>query len=168
MKNININEIEELLTIIPRDYPCMDIYHLTDECKGLCKELNKLCKENNYEYELMISGDDYFEKICQNSKFKAHKFDFDKSRYNRHSKMYDFVFVSIVLDKIENEKMFFKKLYTISKNAGKVLFITSLEEDLRVLEEKLITYNYVAINPIVNTFSNYQILSAQKMHGWGN
>jgi ubiquinone/menaquinone biosynthesis C-methylase UbiE len=82
--------------------------------------------------------------------------------------MYDFVFVSIDLKEVQDEKMFFKKLYAISKNGGKVLFITSLEEDLQAFEEKLIEYNYVAINPIVSTFSNYQILSAQKMHGWGN
>jgi ubiquinone/menaquinone biosynthesis C-methylase UbiE len=116
----------------------------------------------------MISDENYFNSISQTTELKPHKFEFDKSRYNRHSKMYDFVFVSIDLEKVENQKMFFKKLYAVSKNAGKVLFITSLKEDLQTLEEKLIEYNYVAVNSIASTFSNYQILSAQKMHGWGN
>ena len=168
MKNITENEIKELLTIIPRNYPSLEIYHLTDENIGISDELYKLCDDNGYEYELMILGEAYFEKISQTTELKPHKFEFDKSRYNRHSKMYDFVFVSIDLGKVENQKMFFKKLYAVSKNAGKVLFITSLEEGLQTLEEKLIEYNYVAVNPIVSTFSNYQILSAQKMHGWGN
>jgi hypothetical protein len=39
---------------------------------------------------------------------------------------------------------------------------------MRELEDILIEKNYVAVNPIADTFSNYQILSAQKMHGWGN
>jgi hypothetical protein len=168
MTQIKSQEIQELLTIIPRGYPCMDIYYLTSYDIGFCEELYTLCKENDYEYELMISNQKYFDKLSQTTELKPHKFEFDKSRYNRHSKMYDFVFVSIDLEKVENQKMFFKKLYAVSKNAGKVIFITSLEEDLQTLEEKLIEYNYVAVNSIASTFSNYQILSAQKMHGWGN
>jgi hypothetical protein len=164
MKKIPKQEIEELLTIIPRNYPSMDIFYLCDNPLGLCKELDKLCKEQGYEYDLAITDDEVLDSLD----IKARKFDFKRSRYNQHSKLYDFVFVSLDLKKIDNIDTFFKKLYPISKNAGKVIFITDLNTDIIELEDLLIEKNYVAVNPISDTFSNYQILSAQKMHGWGN
>jgi len=162
MKNLNKQEIKELLTIIPRDYPSMDIFHLTNNCDELTYELDDFCTSQGYLYELMILDTDN----CQNE--KANKFDFEKNRYNRMSRLYDFVFVTIKLEDISDIDSFYAKLYPISKNAGKVLFIVENDKDLRELEEKLIEKNYVAVNPIIDTFSNYQILSAQKMHGWGN
>ncbi len=162
MKNLNKKEIQELLTIIPRGYPSIDIFHLTDNCDELTEELDKFCTKEGYLYELMLTNMDN----CQNN--KAHQFDFNKNRYNRHSRLYDFVFISIKLEDIEDLEAFYKKLYPISKNAGKVLFIVENDKDLRELEERLIKENYVAVNPITDTFKNYQILSAQKMHGWGN
>jgi hypothetical protein len=162
MKNVSKEEIEELLSIIPRDYPSLDLFHITDECDELTFQIDKLCKSQGYLYDLMLTD---IEK-CQD--LKAHKFDFEKNRYNRHSRLYDFVFVDIDLDKVENIDLFYKKLYAVSKNAGKVLFFTDQTKELQELEEVLIKNNYVAINPIINTFKNYQILSAQKMHGWGN
>jgi hypothetical protein len=164
MKMIPKQEIEELLTIIPRDYPSMDIFYLCDEPLGLCQELHTLCSKEGYEYDLAITDD----RVLDDLDIKARKFDFKRSRYNQHSKIYDFVFVSLDLKKIEDLDSFYKKLYAISKNAGKVIFITNLKTDMRELEDILIEKNYVAVNPIADTFSNYQILSAQKMHGWGN
>ena len=164
MKKIAKDEIEELLTIIPRDYPSLDIFYLCADCLGVCEELDRLCHKEGYEFDLAITD----ESVLNGLDIKARKFDFSRSRYNQHSKMYDFVFVSIDLKEVENIDLFYKKLYAISKNAGKVIFITSLDKNLRELEEVLIEKNYVAVNPILDTFTNFQILSAQKMHGWGN
>ncbi len=168
MKKITEEEIAELLTIIPRNYPSHDIFHLTNCCNTLCESLQTLCQDQGYLYELAIIDDICFEEMNQNSLYKPHKFDFNKNRYNRHSRMYEFVFVTIDLKEIAEVKNFYKKLYAISKNAGTLIFIVDNAEDLRTLEETLIEHNYVAVNPIINTFKNYQILSAHKMHGWGN
>jgi hypothetical protein len=162
MKDITKEEIEELLTIIPRSYPSLDLYIITHECDKLTHQIDKLCKSEGYLFDIMLTN---YEN-CKD--LKVHKFDFDKNRYNRHSRLYDFVFVNISLDDIEDISTFYKKLYAISKNGGKVLFFTDKYRDLQELEERLIEKNYVAINPIINTFKNYQILSAQKMHGWGD
>ncbi len=168
MKMIKKEEIDELLTIIPRGYPALDIYHLTDNCAGLCQALYDLTQLEGYGYDLLISDEAYFEHVQNSTEFKAHKFDFKRNRYNRHSKQYDYVFIMIDLSEVENIALFYKKLYAISKNAGKVFFIVENSVDLRLLEDALIEHNYVASNPIENTFSNFQILSAQKMHGWDN
>jgi hypothetical protein len=168
MKKIKKEEILDLLTIIPRDYPSLDIFHLTQKCEGLCDELSNLAKSQNYQYHLSISDIKYFEYISQNTELKPQKFDFNKNRYNKHAQLYDYVFIQIDLQKIENIDIFYKKLYAISKNAGKVIFIIENNQNIQELEEILIKHNYVAVNPITDTFSNFQILSAQKMHGWGN
>ncbi len=168
MGKIKKEEIAELLTIIPRGYPALDIFHLTNECAGFCEALYDLTQSEGYGYDLLIHDEAYFEHISNTTDFKAHKFDFKKNRYNRHSKQYDYAFIMIALEEVENIALFYKKLYAISKNAGKVFFIVENDVDLRELEDALIVHNYVATNPIENTFSNYQILSAQKMHGWDN
>lgn len=168
MGKIKKEEIDELLTIIPRGYPALDIFHLTNECAGFCQALYDLTQSEGYEYDLLIPDEAYFEHISHTTDFKVHKFDFKKNRYNRHSKQYDYAFIMIALEEVENIALFYKKLYAISKNAGKVFFIVENDVDLRALEDALIEYNYVATNPIENTFTNYQILSAQKMHGWDN
>ena len=168
MKETKKQEIEELLSIIPRNYPIMDVYHLTNNCDGLCEALHDLCEGLGYHYDLMIESQIYFEQLKEDTRLKPRKFDFKKQRYNIESRTYDFVFVTIALSEIENISLFFKKIYAISKNAGKVLFIVKKDVNLRELEDTLIAHNYVATNPIEDTFSNHQILSAQKMHGWDN
>lgn len=168
MKNITKKEIQELLTIIPRNYPSLDIFHLTNNCNGLCQELYEFCQSQGYGYDLSTPDADCFKYISETTEFKPHKFDFNRNRYNRLSRLYDFVFISLNLEDIEDIETFYKKLYPISKNAGTAIFIVDKDYDLRAFENLLIEKNYVAVNPIVDTFENYKIMSAQKMHGWGN
>jgi len=168
MENFIKEEIQELLSIIPKNYPLQDIYYLTDSCDIFAEELNQLCQSQGYIFDLMIPDCENFEEITNNTELKIHKFYYNKNRYNRQSKVYDFVFVSIDLEKIEEIDIFYKKLYAINKNGGKVLFFLNNNHNLRDLEDILIEKNYVAVNPITDTFKNYKILSAQKMHGWDN
>ncbi len=168
MQKIKNKEIEELLSIIPRNYPQLDIFHLSNGCEGLCQALDLLTKEQGYHYDLMIADEAHYATLKASTDLKVQAFDFKKSRYNRQARQYDFVFVQINLDKIEDIALFYKKLYAISKNASKVLFIVDKSYDLLEFEEELIAQNYVAVNAIENTFENYHIMSAQKMHGWGN
>ncbi len=168
MQNIDKQEIRELLTIIPKNYPAHDIFHLTTEGHGLCEEIHQLCDEQKYYYDLSIPDKQYFEYIEKNTDIKPNKFNYNKSRYNRQAKQYDFVFVQVDLKNIQNLDMFYKKLYMISKNGGSVLFILDKDEDKFAFMDILIGKNYVAVNPIENTFKDYQIICAQKMHGWGD
>ncbi len=164
---IKKEELVDLLSIIPKDYPSIEIFHISDRDFELCEALQELAIQKRYGYDLEF----YLQSIDEKLKKKYNNirvFDIDKHRYNRHAKIYDFVFVTIDLEEIKNLDLFLKKLYNIIKNSGKILFILNKESDLGFLEEKLIDKNYVAINEITNTFTNYKILSAQKMHGWGS
>ncbi len=152
MEQINKNEIDDLLTIIPRDYPSFEIFHLTDCENDMCKELDELCDSQKYDYTKVILDSEFLKK----------------RRFNTHSKVFDILFFQINLQNIDDIDLFYKKLYPISKNGAKLIFIIEKSEDIYLLAQKLEDENYVAINPIDNTFSNYQILSATKMHGWGN
>lgn len=167
MHDITSKEIEKLLTIIPQDYPSMDIFHLTSHCNLLCRSLYDFCKLQAYHYDLMIDNPDHLKELSHTTSFNPHQFYYEKQRYSRQGKSYDFVFIDIDLNKIEDEKLFFKKLYSVNKNGGIILFIIKNSEDLHRLEETLIENNYVAVNSIVDTFENYHIISARKMHGWG-
>ncbi len=163
---IKQTEIEALLSIIPRGYPHLEIFHLTNQAQGMCEVLERLTKEEQYGYDLYVDGEQNYEMISKER--NANQFDIKKSRYNKHAKQYDYLFISMDLEAIENRELFLKKLYAIAKNAGKLFFIVHEGYDLRALEEQLIACNYVAVNPIENTFTRMHILSAQKMHGWGN
>ena len=168
MSTIKREEIDALLSIIPRNFPILDIYHLTNDCQGLCIALHDICQAHGYNYDLCIENETYCEDIKHKTDLNPKNFKETKSRYNIQSRTYDFVFIMIDLHSLKNPELFYKKLYPISKNASKVLFIVEKDVDLRKLEDTLILHNYVATNPIEDTFENYQILSAQKMHGWDN
>ncbi len=168
MQNITKSEIQELLSIIPKNYPSQDIYYLTNSCDLLSQELHYLCSSQNYQYDLMIPNCDNFEELHKESKLKPRKFYYEKNRYNLHSRVYDFVFISVDLESVENIESFYKKIYAISKNGGKVIYLLDSSTDIQKFSETLIEYNYVAVNPLEDTFKNCKIVTANKMHGWDN
>jgi hypothetical protein len=168
MKNITKEEAKELAGIIPLNYPILEIFYLANRCNKLTFELERLIKGSNYNYEVYLTESHFEEEVSKYQSLKIQKFDFTKQRYNKHAKQYDFLFIMIDIEMLEEKTNFYKKLHAIVKNGGKILFIIEKHIDIRKLENKLIEENYVAVNPIENTFSAYQILSAQKMHGWGN
>jgi hypothetical protein len=168
MKKITTQEATELSTIIPKNYPILEIFHLADRYNALSTLLENVTNEYHYNLELYLTAS-YFEEEFKNyPSSQLQKFDFSKHRYNKHAKQYDFLFIMIDIEQIEEKTNFYKKLHAIIKNGGKVIFIVEKDVNLRKLEDRLIQENYVAVNPIENTFQAYQILSAQKMHGWGN
>ena len=168
MCTISKKEAERLLSIIPDNYPLMDIYHLTNHLETFVKVLEKKMKHLGYHYDLYIPEPFYTKITTEEKDLKIQQFDFKKQRYNQHAKQYDFVFIMIDIKAVENPALFYKKIYAIIKNGGKLFLILSQQEDLGLLKEQLIAYNYVAVNEIEDTFEKYHILSAQKMHGWGN
>jgi len=157
---IEKNEIKKLLEIIP-NYPKINIFHLNDFSCEACEKLYEFCDQNEYDYDLFTLDEKFLECVV---KFGGGKLDIKSQRYNKHSKLYDFIFIMIDFSKIEDKKLFLKKIYHICKNAAKILFfLPKKEEELEYLLEEL---NYVALN-YIKISDNYEVLSAQKMHGWG-
>ncbi len=151
---IKKEEIEKLLQIIP-DYPRTNIFHINDISVTFSKNLNEFASSKEYDY------DDFY---LFNPILEAKKLDINQPRYNRHAKLYDFVFISSDLEKMEDKKLFFKKIYHICKNGAKVMiFFKQKDYELESILEDL---NFVASN-YIDISSSYEVLSVQKMHGWG-
>ncbi len=172
MSKIEKKELELLLSIIP-NHPLTQLFHINDYNISLSNDLNDFVKKNEFEYDITTTNEDFLEELNNkieniSNKTTIHKLDLKQHRYNRHSKIYDFVFVTMDIDKIEDLGLFFKKLHSIIKNSGYLLLFieknqNNLPKILQLLEDKL----YVAINTI-DISTKYEVISAKKMHGWGN
>ena len=158
---IKQDEFEKILQIIP-PYPKINIYHLNNYDKLSSRILYDYCKERDYDYDLFSTDDKFIEEVKE---LKPNKLDIKQPRYNRHAKLYDFVFLNIDLQKIDNRKLFFTKIYHICKNAAKVLIFLE-NNSHNELENLLEELNFVALN-YIDISKDYKVLSAQKMHGWG-
>jgi hypothetical protein len=158
---IKQNDFEKLLEIIP-PYPKTNIFHFNDFDLVSSEVLYDFCKKREYDYDLVCSDESFLKKLA---KFKVQKLDIKQPRYNRHAKLYDFVFIMIDIESLEDKKLFFKKIYHICKNSAKVMvFLKNNSHD--ELENLLEDINYVALN-YIDISKDFRVLSAQKMHGWG-
>ncbi len=162
--DMKIEHIRTLLSIVPA-YPGVGIYHISDHEPLLSLELTRFCEERGYSYDLMVPDMNFLE-VLREEGIAAEAFDLRRPRYNRHAKLYDFLFVTLDPLRIEAWPLFLKKLYMIMKNGAKLLLFLPLQEPAERYEALLEAGNFVAINPI-DLFDDYQLLSAQKMHGWG-
>jgi len=161
------SEIIELLQIIPDGFPSINIYHISSYASLFSSILKEFALKNNYEYDLRCLDNSFLNSL-KSYGLDATLLDINKHRYNEHAKLYDYLFLTIDLDEIEQKMLFLKKIYAIMKNGGKLILISKKDKDQILLLQLLEDSNFVAINPIENTFKNYHILSAQKMHGWGS
>ncbi len=157
---IKSEELKKLLDIIP-PYPKVNIFHINNNLMELSKLLYDFCKDKEYDYELFCSDEEFMEKL---KPFGVEKFDIKAKRYNRHSKLYDFIFLNMDFKDIKDKQLFLKKIYHISKNSAKILIFLD-KKDFN-LEQMLEELNFVALN-YIDISNDYEILSAQKMHGWG-
>ncbi len=172
MNKIEKKELELLLSIIP-NHPLTQLFHINDDNINLSNDLNNFVKANKFEYDITTTDENFIEELKTNiqnisDKTTIHKLDLKQHRYNRHSKIYDFAFITMNLKEIKDLGLFFKKLHSIIKNSGYLLLFVeknqeNMPEILQLLEDKL----YVAINKI-DISSKYEVISAKKMHGWGN
>jgi len=159
---IQKEDLEKLLEIIP-PYPKTNIYHLNDFDITSSEVLYNYCKQRDYDYDLFTTDEKFLDSLAQ---YNPHKLDINQARYNRHAKLYDYLFLTLDIDKIEDKKLFFKKIYHICKNAAKILIFLDKSSDDE-LENMLEELNFVASN-YIDISKEYKLLSVQKMHGWGS
>lgn len=167
MQNVTEAEVERLTSFIP-PYPGVSIFHMADDGVEVCRMLDNYAKAHDYTYHLVSANADFIETLHAEGLSDARKITYKQQRYNQHSKEYDYIYIEIDPLQLEKPQLFMKKIYAISKNAAKILFIQPKEAgDFGQLEQLLEEGNFVAINPIDDIFEEYDVLSAQKMHGWG-
>ncbi len=153
-----MKDIEELFTIIP-PYPGQNICFIDNLQMDIIKKLKEFCIKN--EINLFIKDMQSSLSVLGKVPFvKVEKFSFDDKRYNPHSILYDFVFLSYELGYSQD---ILKKFYRVIKNAGNIFIFTKSDQSdmIKLLED----INFVAVNQI-DTFKDFHIISAKKMHGW--
>ena len=166
MREIEVEKARELFSIIP-DAPGGRIYHLAENNLPFITSLRDFLIQKELEYQLMPISKEFFNVVVSELKkseyLKIKELDLTKKRYNHNSKQYDFVFVTIDLEKNYDNELF-KKIYRIMLNAAYVMIFTPkhLSQNIR---ESLVETNFVAINDI-ELFDNLDVISAKKLHGW--
>jgi len=171
MKNIEKDKLKKLLEIIA-DAPALRIAHFSESGEMMTEILSDFCQKKGYEYQINCTNSSFFETMSDKFKdinaVKPIKFTLERPRYMIQGKIYEYLFVTTVIE----EKMrsdFLKKAHGIIKNAGNILIFLpkgSYEERyswMALLEE----HYYVASNTIDDLFENYDVLISKKMHGWG-
>jgi len=166
MRKIEIERAVNLFSIIP-DAPGGRIYHLAEDNLHFISLLRDFLVPKELEYQLMITNKGFFNVVVSELKkseyFKIKELNLTQKRYNFNSKLYDFVIITINLEKNYNDELF-KKIYRIMVNAAYVIIFTPQNLTAKV-EELLVDTNFVAINRI-DIFDNLDVISAKKLHGW--
>ena len=148
--------IEQLFEVIPH-YPGMYIAIIEDENYDEAQSLYEYCTSINATLHVKSLHNKQY-----SSSLHVDQFEFEQNRYNNHAVQYDFVF--ICAKRVDDLPKVANKTYRILKNAGHLFFLCK-KETTADLSEIFENSNYVAINTI-NLNSEYDIISAKKMHGW--
>lgn len=166
--------LDQLVSIIP-NYPMTRLLQLeeSDDLR-VAGYLGAYAKERDFDFDLILLDEEIVEKAKEHLQGRLPKrssissFRLKQQRYNRESKEYDFVFVTLDLSQVENLELFFKKLYHVIRNAGNLLLFIDRERDdyehLKAILEKDL---YVAVNKL-DLSERYDVISAKRMHGWGD
>ncbi len=150
--------IEPLFALIP-NYPGVFISIIEDE--------NFDCVPNLFEYSKSIQATLHVKSLCDkdyDDSLHVDEFMFEQKRYNNHAVQYDFLFLCANITKRGDILNIANKMYRIIKNAGHCFVLSEKESTPRLIdifEES----NFVAVNTI-SLNSEYDIISAKKMHGW--
>lgn len=150
--------ISPLFALIP-NHPGIFISLIEDE--------NFECVDELYEYTNSIKATLHVKSLSDknyNKSLHVDEFRLEQQRYNNHAVLYDFVFLCADIEKRGDMLEISNKLYRVLKNAGHVFILTPINSTSK-LTETVEESNFVAVNTI-SLDSQYDIISAKKMHGW--
>ena len=152
--------MKELFDIIPK-LPGVRVYLFAGD-EATAKELGEFCTEAGHYLEIAALEDEIYEKL-EGIEAKVRRIDEAKERYNQRSWMFDTVFVTYDLARLQDQEDFLRKIYRMMKNAADLVVLVPPDksEELQNLLQEL---NYVAINPI--DLGQKVAVTAKKMHGW--
>jgi len=169
MKNLELKQIEQLLSIIP-DHPATQIMHITQSDGELSDALATFVKQRDYTLLLNVTNDNGYDEIKENYSddfVSVKKMKFDQRRYASMAKMFDYVFVTATVpNTFQNQ--FAKSIHGHMKNAGNIILFLE-KSNLKVLDRwrQILEENYFVASNTIDLFEEYEILISKKMHGWG-
>ncbi len=152
--------IKELCGIIP-NLPGVRVYLFAQEAAE-AQALSQFCAQAGHYLEIAALQDEIYKKL-EGIDAKIRRIDEHKERYNQRSWLFDTIFVTYDLSKLDNQEEFFKKIYRMMKNAADLIVIIEPSQSEK-LQEELQELNFVAINPI--ELGQKIAVTAKKMHGW--
>ena len=164
MKNLDYNELENILTLIQAN-PSTTIGLFTNKDKELIEFLYRLSQNKEVDFIANITDKTFYEQLEDKTYCKY--FALKRANYMINGKFYDYLFVHLDLDE-EFKEEFFKRVHKVIKNAGLILIFApkndyaTLDKYYQILEE----HYYVATNKI-DIDNNYTLIVSRKMHGWG-
>jgi len=172
MKNLEQEEVDQLLQVIQKK-PAQRIVHFCEESSILNKHLAVLCKEYTNDYYIYCTDPTYFteatEIFKEQSQVHAVNFNLRRPRYLMQAIEYDYLISTLDFTN-KNKTEFLEKCYPIIRTGGNIfIFILKSgyeerDEWREILEEQY----YVSVTIIDNIFKHYDVISAKRMHGWGN
>ncbi len=170
MEQLRKDQAALLMQIVSDQYPNQQIFHLSDGKNNLHDYIFELAKEKGFEFDFRYVGGNLPDlPLLQNHPgCTVETLDLKKRAYNKHTKLYEYVFVTIEDEKIEKEiDEIFKKIFRIMKNAGVLVLFLERDGTLQKKIDKILEEGYfVAVNHI-EIFDSYDVVNARKMHGWG-
>ena len=172
MKNIELDQVDQLLEII-QNKPAQRVMHFSEGSHLLSKKLAALCLDYQSDYYLNCCKDACYDKAKTKYAEAAHvhvnKFALMRPRYKIQGMEYDYLIST--LDFTDKDKAsFLEKCYPIIRTGGNLILLipnssyAERDEWHALLEEKY----YVSATIIDDIFTEYDVIVARRMHGWGN
>lgn len=170
MKDIEIDEIKKLLPII-KQAPLVRVGHFSDHGETLSSALSSFCIENDHDYILNCTDDEYFDKIqnkyIEMQKCRIKNFNLKRPNYMLQGKFYDYLFVSIDIN-TEGRESFLQKCHKVIKNAGLILIFVPHNDHILASSWKiLLDENYYVATSTIDVGNTWDVIISKKMHGWG-
>ena len=172
MKNLKTEEVEQLLHVIQKK-PAQRIVHFCENSSILNENLATLCKEYTNDYYIYCTDSAYFaeatETFSEQPQVHTINFNLRRPRYLMQAIEYDYLISTLDFSN-KNKAEFLEKCYPIIRTGGNVMLFISkssyIERDewRNILEEQY----YVSVTIIDNIFKHYDVITAKRMHGWGN
>ena len=170
MKILEEDKLIQLLEIV-EDSPASRIAHFNDADESLMKTIYKFCQDREYEYQLNVTDDEFYDKINSSYEDKPliniTNFNLKRANYRVQGREYEYIFVSSDIEDIDT---FLSRCYHIVKHAGIIVIFVEkddYEKKYRYIE-LLEKNNFVATNTIDDLFEEFSVIISKRMHGWGN
>jgi len=172
MKNLAKEEVAQLLQMIQKK-PAQRIVHFCENTSVLNESLANLCKEYTNDYYVYCTDPAYFSEATKYFAEQSHvhtmNFNLRRPRYLVQAIEYDYLISTLDFSQ-KNKTEFLEKCYPIIRTGGNVILFISKsgyeerDEWRSLLEEQY----YVSVTIIDNIFEHYDVITAKRMHGWGD